>query len=232
MKRAKHLLAEAEHARNHISPNACLALIDVARTVALEEKDFKTFVHLFCTEAIAHKLNFQRTGSEDDFSGMMSAGKAMLQEAIKYDLSGKIGTANFVIGSGFREKRQWDESVPFFRQAIKFCGEHPAEKGDWRYHLGEALYMSGKRSEGLEEFERGVREIQTHAADLGDQFRIDVWLSGAYMSGARMLWRDNVVEAKDYFRQAEDIINNNPALRDGDRGRQLLALKKVLGIAA
>jgi tetratricopeptide (TPR) repeat protein len=107
------------------------------------------------------------------------------------------------------------QDYPSAEKELKLAVEHyplnNAEKGDWVAHLGEALYLNGKKKEGIETTLKGIEIIQSHAEGV-DPFLIHVWLSGAYLRLATLLKTDNLQESKSYLEKAKKIIQSDDRL--------------------
>ena len=92
--------------------------------------------------------------------------------------------------------------------------------------LGEAIYKNGRKEEGEKVILEGVQQIQAHQ-DVEDSFKINVWISGAYLRLAKILISDQKIEqAKIYLSKGEEIVLKDPRLVI--RKQQLEILKKKI----
>jgi len=152
--------------------------------------------------------------------------ESMLEIAKSYNLKDKLDTSYFRIAEVAMLFEDYQLAISNYKKAIKFFGGHPAEKGDFRYHLGEALYRNGQKKEGKKTILQGVREIRENSKGI-DPFLIHVWESGAYMRMAELLSEDEHEESRIYFDKAKKIIYSDPKLVI--RKRQLEELGKRIG---
>ena len=98
-----------------------------------------------------------------------------------------------------------------FQLALENYPSDDAQKGDWTAHLGEALYLVGKKEEGKKTMLQGIKKIQTEAEGV-DPFLIHVWTSGAYLRLAKLLKQDEPEESQYYLNEARKIIASDPKL--------------------
>lgn len=99
-----------------------------------------------------------------------------------------------------------------FQQAVELYPHDDAERGDWLAHLGEAIYKNGRKEEGEKVILEGIQHIQAHQQK-EDSFKINVWISGAYLRLAKMLINDQKIElAKSYLHKGGEIVLKDPRL--------------------
>lgn len=138
--------------------------------------------------------------------------EAMLAIAQEYGIHDKDYLIHFLLGKSCIFLKDFKCAEGEFRKAIDLFPYDSAEKGDWQAHLGEAIYRNGWREEGERVILEGVRQIQAHQNSV-DSFRINVWLSGAYLRLAKILFLDNKPEqAKVYLQKGQEIVESDPRL--------------------
>lgn len=131
----------------------------------------------------------------------------------------------FSFGEAFVLQKEYEKAIDAYKQALHLLTTNSAERGNYQYHLGEALYLSGNTPEGEKELFNGLEEIQRHKNST-DSFRYNVWLSGVYLKIASLFWKNKQKVAKEHLLQAEVIINNDTRLVI--RKKQLEKFKKDL----
>lgn len=149
--------------------------------------------------------------------------EASLAIAELHKLETVLGSSYFRLGEIDMLFEDYDSAVENYQRSLDHYHGTDCERGDYRYHLGEALYRLGKKEEAKEQLYLGLKEIQDHA-DQVDSFLVHVWESGAHMRLADLLRTDEPEKAKEHLAKAEEIINSDPKLVI--RKRQLAELKK------
>jgi tetratricopeptide (TPR) repeat protein len=144
--------------------------------------------------------------------------------AQQYNLQKIISSCYFRLGESAMLFENYKEAVKQYQKAVDNFYGFKAEKGDYRYHLGEALYRSGKKEEGKEKMLQGLQEIQKNKKGI-DPFLIHVWESGCYLRLVELLKNDEPEEARKYLRQAEKIVNSDKKLIIRRRQTKELAKK-------
>src|ERR1051326_2554666 len=135
----------------------------------------------------------------------------MLDLVEQYNLKLYKSIAYFRLGEVYRHGNNYAQAAKYYRLALKYFKGPLSQKGDWRYHLGAALYFSGKEKQGMKEFFRGVDEIKVGSKKV-DSFLYHVWQSGAYMQLAQMLAKKHKKIARGYLQMAKEIINSDRRL--------------------
>jgi tetratricopeptide (TPR) repeat protein len=150
--------------------------------------------------------------------------ESMLAIAQEHDIHDRDYLIHFLFGKSCLFLKDFNCAEMEFKKAIELFPLDNAEKGDWLAHLGEAIYRNGRKEEGERIILEGVQQIQAHTNDY-DSFRINVWISGAYLRLAKILINDNKIEqAKIYLQKGEGIVLNDSRLVI--RKQQLEILKK------
>ncbi|MGI5826018.1 MAG: tetratricopeptide repeat protein [Patescibacteria group bacterium] len=137
--------------------------------------------------------------------------QSSLEIAERHNLKEILPSCYFRVGEASMLFNDFEKAAENFEKAVCIFPGEGAEKGDWRYHWGEALYRSGKKEEGKEKIFEGLKEIQTNP-DNRDSFLIHVWESGAYMKLADLLREDEHETAKNYLTKANKIAQEDDRL--------------------
>ncbi len=137
--------------------------------------------------------------------------KAMKQIADMTNTHVRDHTALFLMGNLEMLLGNFGNAVFYFKDALKYFKGGVAEKGDWRRHLGEALYKNGQEGVGKKAILKGIEEIKKGAKGV-DSFLVKVWLSGAYMTLAELQANAKPKEARQFLNKATEIIKNDKRL--------------------
>jgi len=152
-----------------------------------------TWKHLFLTS----KDNVYAVLAQKDAEAMLSISQ-------EYSLEDKLDTSYFRLGEVAMLFEDYPTAINFYQKALVVYQGPISEKGDFRYHLGEAQYRNGQKEQGKLTILEGLAEIQKGASEL-DPFLIHVWESGVHMRLAELLREDNPFEAKKHLKLAQEI---------------------------
>lgn len=137
--------------------------------------------------------------------------EAMLAVAQEYNLEDKLDTAYFRLGEVAMLFDDYRSAIDYYNKALVVYRGPLSEKGDFRYHLGEAVYRSGDKIKGKKTILAGLKEIRQGAGEL-DPFLIHVWESGVHMRLAELLKDDAPKEARKHYEEAKKIAAADPKL--------------------
>lgn len=200
-----------------------LSLLTLAITAYQKEKNYRGIVDALKDRCLTWKHLFLLT--KDKVYAIL-AGKdaeAMLAVSEEYRLKGKLHTSYFRLGEVDMLFEDFPSAIRHYQKALKFYQGPLAEKGDYRYHLGEALYRNGQKQKGKTTILAGLREIQKGANEV-NPFLIHVWESGCHLRLADLLKKDEPKEAKKHLALAKKIADNDSKLVI--RRRQIKELAK------
>lgn len=96
-------------------------------------------------------------------------------------------------------------------------------KADFKVHLVTAQYRAGDKTAKIDE---AIAELEKSGEEKVSKYNYDVWLSGAHMRAAEVLWTDNKIAAQEHLNKAEEIVKANSELTI--RKGQLEKLKERL----
>jgi tetratricopeptide (TPR) repeat protein len=150
--------------------------------------------------------------------------ETMLAIAKEYKLKKKLDTSYFRLGEIDMLFEDYPSAIRNYKKSIDSFGGCAAEKGDFRYHLGEAFFRNGQKQKGKEIMLQGLQEIRNGTKGI-DPFLIHVWESGAHIRLAETLKDDELEEARKHYKEAKKIAENDPKLVI--RRRQIVELGKL-----
>ena len=137
--------------------------------------------------------------------------ESMLAIAKDKKLKDKRSTSFFRLGEIEMLFENYPAAIKNYKKSLEFYNGPLAEKGDFRYHLGEALYRNGQKKVGKKTMLDGLKEIRKGASEV-PAFLIHVWESGVYMRLADLLRVDEPPEAKEYLEKARKIVYSDDRL--------------------
>ncbi|HLD80091.1 MAG TPA: hypothetical protein VJA18_06040 [Candidatus Nanoarchaeia archaeon] len=151
--------------------------------------------------------------------------EASLELAQNNNVTEKLSSCYFRLGEIAMLFEDFPKAIDWYQKALENYQGSLSEKGDYRYHLGEAQYRSGQKEEGRKTILEGLGEIQNGASEV-DPFLVHVWESGLHMKLADLLHEDNPEEAKKHLDEARVIAKSDPKLII--RRRQIEEVAKAL----
>lgn len=205
------------------------ALNLIERVIAEYQKadDLEGVVSALLSRCLIHKHQFL-VSNELKFAELaQNDAEECLQIAQSKKLTHGMGACYFRLGEIAMLFGNFEGAVNKYQSSIKHYEGTRCEKGDYQYHLGEALYRVGKKGQGKRVMLEGLREIQNNRNDV-DSFLVNVWESGCYIRLAQLLKHDKSRQAASYLEKARAIIEPDPRLVI--RKRQLELLVKDFNI--
>jgi len=187
------------------------------------EKNYSGLVGALQDRVLTNKHLFWKTNDLVFAIQAKSDAQASLEVAKLHNLSEKLGSCYFRLGEVAMLFGEYAQAVLYYQKALENYQGTNCEKGDYRYHLGEALYRNGEKEEGKKTMLEGLKEVQENAAEV-DPFLAHVWESGCFLRLAELLKDSQPSEAKGYLEKAREIIKTDPKLVI--RKRQLEELEK------
>ncbi|KKQ80775.1 MAG: hypothetical protein UT01_C0006G0036, partial [Candidatus Daviesbacteria bacterium GW2011_GWA1_38_7] len=151
--------------------------------------------------------------------------EASIELAKLHNIQDILGACFFRLGEVSMLFEEYNKAADYYRQALDNFSGTDCERGDYRYHLGEALYKSGQEQEGLRSYYQGLTEIQENVSQV-EPFLASVWESGCHMHLAYLLKNKDPQKAEKHLDTARRIIESDKKLII--RKRQLKELEKVL----
>lgn len=168
-----------------------------------------------------YKHLFLKTNQNKYRELALKASENALQIALEHDAP--TSHYYFGVGEALMLFGRYNKAAKYYQESLNHYAGTDTERGDFRYHLGEALYRAGNKADGKRFILEGLREISDHR-DQVDPFLVHVWESGANLRLAELLLPDNSTEAKFYLKKAELIIESDSNLTI--RRRQFTELAK------
>lgn len=209
--KARVLHENAERAREQDDHFGALKLLDEAIFKYKEEGDYAGLVLALQSRFLTYKHLFFLTKDKAFAVEGKKNAEVGLEIALRQKLSNVMGSCYFRLGEAAMLFKDYLVAIVNYQKALVNFSGAASEKGDYRYHLGEALYRSGKKEEGERMMLLGLEEIKSGAGET-DSFLIHVWESGCYMKLAELLREDKPGEAKRYLTMAKNIIGADSRL--------------------
>lgn len=219
-----HLHRKAEQAREEDRHVDALKLIDRAILDYQKEKNFEGLSRVLQSRVLTYKHIFLLTKDKKYIDLAKHDAEISLEIAKKHNLLNVISSCYFRLGEVAMLLKDYKSAIKNYQLALDNYAGTNAEKGDYRYHLGEAIYRNGDRNKGKEIILKGLKEIQNNSDEV-DPFLTHVWESGCYMKLAELLKDVNGDEARGYLTKAQTIANSDNKLVI--RRRQIETLSKL-----
>lgn len=188
-----------------------LQYLDHAIVGYQKKKDYKGVIDVLKDRTLTWKHYFLLTGDLVYATLARKDAEAMLEVATDKKLNDKLSTSYFRLGEVSMLFDDYPEAIKNYRKSLKYYVGSLAEKGDFRYHLGEAMYRNKQKKDGKKAMLDGLAELKKGASEVPD-FLTHVWVSGVYMRLADLLRNDEPGEAREYLEEARKIIRSDKRL--------------------
>lgn len=188
-----------------------LTLINEALTEYKKNENFAGYVMAQLSRSLIHKHEFLKTRNNDYAVNARKDAEGGLAIAQDKKLNEYVGVCYFRLGEAFMLIEDYESAVKNYELALDNFYGTLCERGDYRYHYGEALFKAGRKGEGKRIMLTGLEEIQNNRSDV-DSFLANVWESGCYMRLAQLLKREKSRQAATYLEKARSIIDSDPRL--------------------
>ncbi len=218
-----HVEAEAARESEHFTE--ALALYEQVAVAYQKEKNYSGIADALQGKFLTYKHLYLQSNDEVYLTLCFFSAAASLEIIQEHDIHELKGSISFRLGEIAMLRKEYENAIEYYQNAIDNHHGIQAEIGDYRYHLGEALYLHGSKEAGKTTMLRGLKEIQGNREG-ADPFLIHTWESGCYMKLAYLL-RDS--QSKEYMQKAKEIIDSNPKLII--RKKQYEELSKILGLS-
>jgi len=221
---ASELHKKAEQAREEEKFDQALDLIQKAIENYEKEKNYEGLSRAIQSRALTYKHLLLLSNDQKYLDLAGKDAEESLIIAKNYNLTNVFSSCYFRLGEIAMLVKDFKKAIKNYQQALVSYNGTSAEKGDYRYHLGEALYRNGDKEKGKEMILQGLKEIQGNSAEV-DSFLIHVWESGCYIRLADLLRDDEPEKAKKYLQKAKQISESDEKLII--RRRQIRGLSKL-----
>ncbi|MDO8620828.1 MAG: hypothetical protein Q7R31_00895 [Candidatus Levybacteria bacterium] len=209
------LLSEFHHkanvAREEDKHLEALKLMEEALIEYSRKNDNSGIAMAIADRALIYKHLFLLSSQKAFALLMKKDAQACLDIAQNFSLRELYGVAYFRLGEADMLFGDYEKAAGNYRKSLENYFGTNAEKGDFKYHLGEAVYKTGKKEEGMRLLLKGLKEIQENKDEVND-FVAHVWESGCYMRLAELLKEDNPSQAKMYLKKAQEIAESDEKL--------------------
>lgn len=166
---------------------------------------FNTFKHLH-----------RQTGDKNFLILAKYSAQAAVEIAEEAGSIEAVAIPNRDLGKVYIELEQYGKAVGPLQKSLQILRDTPPERFDWdavraevQAHLGFAQYMAGDKEKGRSNLTEAIEILNKEQRS----YEVDVWLSGAYMRGAQMLFTDDPDTSKEFMSLAKEIIDSNEELK-------------------
>ncbi len=215
---------KANVAREEDKHLEALKLMDEALIEYSRKNDNRGIAMAIADRALTYKHLFLLSSQKVFAILMKKDAETCLDIAQNFNLRELYGVVYFRLGEADMLFGDYGKATDNYRKSLENCTGTNAERGDYKYHLGEAVYKTGEKEEGMRLLLEGLREIQENKDEIND-FIEHVWESGCYMRLAELLREDKPSQAKMYLKKAQEIAKSDEKLII--RRRQIAKLAKT-----
>ncbi|MEO6508624.1 MAG: hypothetical protein ABIO02_01605, partial [Patescibacteria group bacterium] len=219
----------AEKAREAKEYNRALEYIEKAHEIYSHEGNLGKVAEASASEAITY-TNRGRAAQDTaqraaDFQKAKESAIRSVEEAEKTGNPEDSTLPLFTAAKTLQQLGEMEQAVEFYKKAVELPlpeDHKPSEVAiyaDIKNHLATCEYSLAATSEekatALKEAEQSVEELMQSGIDKlseAQRYNYNVWLSGAYMRIADVLYSDDPEKAMSFLKQADEIIESDERL--------------------
>ncbi len=201
---AQELVKQGEARREAADFEGAIKFLTEAIKLLTKEKSYADLVVAYKDLSLTyvHKYNYGEGSSNLDKAKQYAEG--MLTVARKH-APDSIALAYFTLAKAVELQGDLTAARTAYKQALELYKGSLAERGDYRYHYGEALYITGDKSEGKRQMETGLAEIRDGVGEV-DDFLTAVWETRCLIRLAYVLNSDDPAAATKYRGEAKNHL--------------------------
>ncbi len=193
-----------------------LVLTDEATLIYQEEENIAGQAETQSARFIIFKHLYQKTHAPSYLILARLNAQAGVEIAKQTNNPTALAIPYFNLGKAYELEKKYHEAAQNYQQALELSTNHPspqhnkvAIRADIKSHLAYAKYKSGNQG-ALKSMEEAIKELEE--TNDAPEFEKKVWLSGAHMQTAEMVYKENMAQAKIHLNKASEIIASDPQL--------------------
>lgn len=151
--------------------------------------------------------------TQDEIYAILSKkdAESMVDIASHKKIKSSMAISYFTLAKSDALLKDYSSAVDNYQKALDHYRGTTSERGDYRYHLGEALCFTGDKDRGISLLKEGLKEIR-QGRDEVDKFLANIWESRCLMILAQSLEDNNPEEARKYAMESKRIIDSDDRL--------------------
>lgn len=218
--KANELLKQGQQLRENGQTFEALDAINRSLDFFSYVQDYSGFAHAILDRAICWQHLYQFHNNDYGFAVLYKKdAESMLEIVEAKNITTQEAGAYFINAKAMMLFDNYDQAIENFNLSIaKMTTDRNAQKGDWQTNLGKAMYLKGKKQEGVQLILEGIERVKKYSDEI-DQYTANVWISGGYIRLAEVLQKDNAKLSEDYLQKAKVIIEADP--------RQIVRKKQI-----
>lgn len=202
---------KSEKLREEDKLEEALKAINLALKDYEKNKDIEGLCRAYQSRILVYKHLYLNTHDKKYYDQALADCDSSLYLAKQNEFKDLYSSCYFRFGEIYMLVNNYKKATENYLNAIEYFEGSKAEKGDYTYHLGEAMYKNGDKVKGKIAMFLGLHMIQKNKKGV-DEFLINVWESGAFMRLAECLQYDSLAESIEYMTKAKEIIAKDKRL--------------------
>ncbi len=208
---AHQLYIEAEAAREKDNHTEALGLIEQAIVAYQKEENYEGICQSLICRALTYHHLFLLTADKVFAILAKNDAETSIEIAQEYKITNRLAPSYLMLGKIYIDVKDYQKAVDNYQKALKNYSGTNAEKGDYKYHLGEAMHKNGNKDEGLTMILEGLNDIQKNTSEV-DPFLAHVWESGCLIRLVELLKDSDPEKARSYLKKVRDIVEADEKL--------------------
>lgn len=212
--RQSHGLAEQARERGEFVES--IKLLDEALMAYVEDGDLPGAAEALSSQVLAWRHIFEKTGKKGFLLLAETAATKSVAIAKESGSPEALAIPFHTLGKVLEDLGRWQEAADSQQKAVEVMEKTPPERhnrpaylAEIKGHLYVVKYMAGDKS-ALTGLDEAILVLE--GDNVEPKYNRDVWLSGQYMSKAKILKTDNPAASAEAMQKAEAIIEANPNL--------------------
>ncbi|MBI1871987.1 tetratricopeptide repeat protein [Candidatus Collierbacteria bacterium] len=214
--RARQIHLLEEQAREKGEFTEALKFAEEALVAYVEDDDLLGAAEVLAAQVLIYRHLFEKTEKKAFLLLAEVAATKSVRMAGESGQPEALAIPNHTLGKVYEDMGKWQEAVAAQQKAIEITTttppashNRPAFLAEIRTHLFADKYMAGDKS-ALTGLDEAIVALEGETVEL--KYNRDVWLSGGYMSKAKVLKADNPAMAKEAMQKAKAVIDANSEL--------------------
>jgi tetratricopeptide (TPR) repeat protein len=188
-----------------------LSLINKVIEGYIINKDYSALAEAYKDQALIYKHLYLQSNRISYLNSAKKSAQAIISTASKHNLTNSFSLGHFTLGEILVLLKEYNKAVDHYNIALNKFNGPLAEKGNYRNHLAQALYLAGHIDMAEAQFKQSLEELKAGREGVST-FLYNVWLSGAYLRQAKLLASSNKARSNEYLSKAKKIIESDKRL--------------------
>jgi tetratricopeptide (TPR) repeat protein len=188
-----------------------LSLINKVIEGYIKNNNYSALAEAYKDQALIYKHLYLQSNKNSYLKNAKKSAEAIISSASKHNLTNSLPLGHFTLGEILVLLKEYKQAVDHYNIALNNFNGPLDEKGNYRNHLAQALYLAGQKNMAEAQFKQSLEELKAGREGVST-FLYNVWLSGAYLRQAKLLDSSDKNKSNKYLKKAKKIIESDKRL--------------------